>query len=306
MAKRRIRRLRNIQVDEVSLVDKPANSLPFLFCKRVDDPEDVQKQFKSAKVEFETKGTPDDTVVKINGKEIENAKALSMWYEPIGDSNIALGITYSVDGGEDKAGFKSLQTFRLTKNAEIVDTVDDEDVLLASDEDMKQIEELLGEGAPELIEECVAKAIVPHLETLGMYRDDMPPDLEEAMLSIVKAAVNTELVGVEDKEQDVTEEEIEQEETETEEIPALDQDKLIETLLPKLIEGVASALEARRKEEEESENTEETEAADEESEQGSGSEEDSARGDEEEISPADLGADIVSAVVDGLTGEGTE
>jgi len=135
MAKRKRRRIRDIFVDEISFVDRPANRKPFLFWKRAEGIEDVggagdvslDKKALNLEVGFSTEGTPDSTQIVVNGTKLDHPESFALYYNPIGDETISLVCDYSVRAkGETKGGFTSTRHYRLTKNIQIEDE-DNED-----------------------------------------------------------------------------------------------------------------------------------------------------------------------------------
>jgi len=201
MAKRkRRRRLKNLQIEEVSWVDKPANNIPFAFVKS-EGGYPLAKAGAKLNVEFETKGTAETTVCKINGREIKGLQSLSLFCglgmagEPVDsgagapETPIALGCDYSVKGG-DKGGFKQVQTFTLAKSGEI-EMVEEEDAdSPVAEEDAEALADLgvdAGDADGEL-----AKALAEPVRTVALYKADLPGALAEALTNIVEIAVGTE------------------------------------------------------------------------------------------------------------------
>jgi hypothetical protein len=137
------RRLKNLRVDEVSFVDRPANLRPFLFWKRLEPVPDGQIS-KAAdiklSVSFESDGTADGTKVEVNGEELADLTDLNLSYWPLAAKAldvqaaggptpsfppIAVSCSYAIAGKPDRAGFKQTQRFELRKN--LVEVKDSED-----------------------------------------------------------------------------------------------------------------------------------------------------------------------------------
>ena len=186
---KRKRRLTKLKVDEVSFVDCPANFTPFLFTKN-----DIEKAFKGLDLKFSTDGTSDNTTVHINGKQISNVRGLFLSYAPIGE-DISLHVEYTIaSAGTSAGGFKSVKTFRLTKNEKDEGTVAEEVVSIDADpEDIEVLKSYLGEDIGE-VDGTIASELVTQLNIVELYKSDLPPDLVEAINSVALLATEMEVL----------------------------------------------------------------------------------------------------------------
>ena len=120
MAKKR-RLLSKIDVTEVSLVDRPANNLPFLFWKNGDEDSGsaFEKAFKSLDVSFKTDGSVDGSSLAINGKTISELQSVTLSASPMGDS-MSLYCSYT-QGAKNSTvdGFRPTYTYSLSKNGDM-------------------------------------------------------------------------------------------------------------------------------------------------------------------------------------------
>ena len=216
MAKRRLKRLKGIVVDEVSLVDRPANQKPFLFFKSADGTTEIEKQ-SGLDLAFKTDLTIDGTSVSINGKRITNLTGLNLWVSPDGDDKVNVSCGYTVAAkGESNGGFKSSRTYTLDTNLPVPY---EQAVIKASNEDLETVRLI----APDVSDDADGP-LVAHLakaiDSIVVYKDDMPPALIEAVGVIVKLATSTEEEVLLEKDEDVTD---------TKETPAVEAVKPAET-----------------------------------------------------------------------------
>jgi len=161
------RKLKNIQPEEISLVDFPANMIPFFFIKQ----DERLEKAEALSLAIGSDGTAAGTEIQVNGKKIKDLKEFSFSYwvpdtptaevsETMGDQLAPMiTATWAVKG--DKAGFRHI--YGISK-AEI-------------DEARKLSGEL--NDAEEM------KKASALLET---YREDLPSDLAGAMQFLISKA----------------------------------------------------------------------------------------------------------------------
>ena len=162
MAKKR--KIVNLEVEEVSLVNKPANLRPFIFWKsQVDSEEDetttdhIEKQFTKLGVSINTDGTQDGTSVSVNGKALRELKHIVVSITPLGSQDVAVFCEYTVAAkGEANGGFQASRTYTLHK---------------AEDGTMVEI----------------GKALEEDLENIQDYIDDLPAGLRRSLENVVGA-----------------------------------------------------------------------------------------------------------------------
>jgi len=179
------RKLREIEVAEISFVDAPSTRKKFLIIKGDDG---VQKQ--KAKIQIESNGTVKGTKITVNGEEVKDLVDFSFsFYQPRSGDTGELGknvsCTYSkVTETED--GFKHTDHFYLSKSLEV-------------NKGMKELKELLkdylGEDFSEDEFEKAAKlsdkamdALKEALTTLNKYKGDFPDELKKAVGALAKYA----------------------------------------------------------------------------------------------------------------------
>ena len=309
MAKRRRRRLKDIGIEEVSFVDHPANRTPFLFFKNGDGAagSDIEKVYRGLDVTFSAKDGPGDTKINVNGRQIDGATHFYLAYSPLGSDRISLNCAYTLaTKGETAGGFSSSRSYSLYKNADGL-IVEEDGTGKAAEEkpsrakkadeaDYELIKAFLAGDVGEWIDNDIAKGLVPHIAVIERYKEDLPPDLAEAIKSIVKVSTTVETVDNEENET------VEKDEENTEQ-PTVDTDALVEAIVPKVTEGVLAALDERAKTQ--AEEIAAAAAAAKEAEDKAEAEQ-SASGEEDDVDLAEAGKELAQIVVDTLNGGGEE
>ena len=177
MAKRR--NLKNIEIEEVSLVDLPANKLPFLFFKRKggQQTDPINKAKKKIKITIESDGTVGGTSVSVNGDKLEKLRSFdfSFWSS---DPKSTINASYSKET-ETEDGFSRTESYYLSKG----------DIM--KKETLKALQSYLGtediDFEKKVSEEDIEKALTLITEH---YKEDFPEDLENAVGVIAKCAAN--------------------------------------------------------------------------------------------------------------------
>lgn len=171
------RKLKDIEVRELSLVNDPANERKFLFVK--------SNKKKSVKLDLgiTSDGTVGGTVIKLNGEDLADVENFNFnLYNSLNNGpDSPVGCSYSklVDGDN---GFKRSETFWLSKakgismDSELVELLKS---LFGDEVDFKKKADI-GEDA--------LKAVKSALKTLGKYKDDFPDDLKKAIGTLAKYA----------------------------------------------------------------------------------------------------------------------
>jgi len=159
------KQLKNMDIDEVSLVDRPANKRKFLLIKREDG--------EVTELTIKTDGTFDGTTLSVNGEEADDLKAFwfSLWPPDDFDQGMMMG-SYTVSE-TDGAEFDQETTFNLKKGMNT----------------MKQITlgallKSLNVDAASLSEERTAE-----VESLLKFVNMMPPEDAASALNIIKASL---------------------------------------------------------------------------------------------------------------------
>jgi len=116
MAKK-VRRLKDIETKEVSLVKSPANELPFLFFKQKGKPQDGSLLKKKVKlnISIESDGTAKGTKVTINKDVMKNLRDFNFsFYGGLSTDDNPVSCSYS-KVVEATDGFKRTESFYLSK-----------------------------------------------------------------------------------------------------------------------------------------------------------------------------------------------
>lgn len=176
MAKR-ARNLKDIKVNEVSLVDMPANKSPFLFFKRQGDQQIIpMNKQKKIKINIESDGTVGGTSVSVNGSTLKKLKSFDFGFYG-DDPKQAIHAAYSIITNKE-GGFSRTESYRLTKGDKTM-----------NEQLLKALQKYLGtediDFKKGIDEETIEKAI--SLIT-SEYQESFPQDLEEAVGVLAKRA----------------------------------------------------------------------------------------------------------------------
>jgi len=171
------RKMKDIALKEVSLVDKPANKRSFLLFKQDGKSESQDDSLLKAKkkinIEIDSDGTKKGTKIKVNGDTIANMKSFnfSIWSESLDDSSVSCSYSKLV---ESEGGFQRTESYYLAKG----DSPMDERIV-------EILKKLFGEKITkfekvELNEETIVE-IVKALTIIEEYKDEFPTDLGSAI-----------------------------------------------------------------------------------------------------------------------------
>jgi len=174
------RSLKDIKLNEVSLVDKAANKKKFLFFKQVDGAEkkpSAKKLKKKINIVIDSDGTIGGTKISVNKDELKDLKDFSFYFYSDNDVSRAVSCSYSKFVETDD-GFSRSETFHLSKGD------------LKMDEKIeKQLKAYFGEDTEIDFEKAEENdVIIKSLETVNDYRGEFPDDLEKAIGIIAKQA----------------------------------------------------------------------------------------------------------------------
>lgn len=179
------RSLSDIDLEEVSLVDLPANKRKFLFFKsgKPEDQKDgsgsINKE-DNLKISIESNGSKKGTKILVNGEEIEgmNSFYFSLYEDSEISDNARISCSYT-KAVEVEDGFKRTESYYLTKGDNPMDN--EMKALLA---------ELLGEDfdADEFAKSNDTEAIKGALKLVAKYKSDFPDELVEAVKVLAKNA----------------------------------------------------------------------------------------------------------------------
>ncbi len=171
------RELKDIELHEVSLVDKGANKKKFLFFKQEEKPPAGKKLKKKINIVIDSDGTIGGTKIVINKDEIKGMRDFnfSFWSSDDVTKNVSCSYSKVVETDD---GFSRSETFYLSKGDVKMDEKIQEQLKMYFGED----EEIDFEKASDSAD--VTKA----LETVNEYREDFPDDLKNAVGLISKQA----------------------------------------------------------------------------------------------------------------------
>lgn len=189
MAKRgKSRKLSGIKINEISLVDLPANKQSFLFFKRDGSKqEDSIEKAKKIKIAIESDGTVGATTISVNGKKLSGLQDFNFSFYGT-DPKQSIHASYSKQT-KDGDGFSRTETYHLSKG----------DVM--KEETLKALQKYLGteeiDFEKKVSEEEIQKALTLIAE---QYQESFPEDLEKAVGLIAKCAADRREVGESSKE----------------------------------------------------------------------------------------------------------
>jgi len=173
------RKLTDIELQEVSLVDKAANKKKFLFFKQEDESakHGSKKLKKKINIVIDSDGTIGGTKISVNGDELEDLKDFNFSFWSGVDSSNPVSCSYS-KSVETEDGFSRSETFYLSKGD-----------LQMNENIKKQLENYFGENKDVDFEKAEDdSAIIKALETVNEYQGDFPDDLKKAAGVIAKQA----------------------------------------------------------------------------------------------------------------------
>lgn len=179
MAKPKHGKLKDIMINEVSLVDLPANKSPFLFFKR-DGAE--QSQFVKAKkkitIEIESNGLVGGTKVKVNGDDLGKLRSFDFSFYG-DDPKQTIHASYS-KVTESVDGFSRTETYYLTKGKPM------------KEETLKALQKYLGKDDIDIEKKIDEEEITKALTLISEhYQESFPEDLENAVGVIAKCAASS-------------------------------------------------------------------------------------------------------------------
>ena len=192
------RELTDIDIQEVSLVDKAANKKKFLFFKAAGEDAPARSKSKTKKLKkkinivIDSNGTIGGTKISVNGEEIPNLRDFNFSFWGDSDDSRSVSCSYS-KFVETEDGFSRSETFYLSKG---------DSKMKLNEEIQKQLEAYYGEGvAIEIDKISDTDVIVKAFGTINEYRSDFPDDLRDAIRHIVKQAAQFVPVVVAEEEE---------------------------------------------------------------------------------------------------------
>lgn len=188
--------LKNIDVGELSFVDKGANKKKYAFLKRDKDvPEGIVKIIKAdLSVSIKSNGTAEGTTIRVNGKAIEGLKDFSFnLYKSeaegvVGEFGVESAISGNVScsytlAGKEKNGFMVSNRYYLMKND------------MEVKEEMK-VEELVKQyfGEEVKLKKEESEAVEKALEIINEYKESFPEELKKSIGVVMKNALSVNKV----------------------------------------------------------------------------------------------------------------
>jgi len=185
------RKLKNISLQEISMVDKPASKKQFLFFKQEGKPAPAKKLKKKINIVIDSDGTVGGTKIQANGDTLGKLRDFSFSFYRGDEIGSPVSCSYSTLVETDD-GFSRAETFYLSKG----DLIMDEEI-------KKQLDEYFGEDAEVDFEKAEENtAVVEALVTVNEYREELPDDLKKAVGTIAKQAALYHPSAPEKKEKD--------------------------------------------------------------------------------------------------------
>lgn len=165
-------KLKNIKINEVSMVDLPANKLPFLFFKSKDGQQiETFNKKKKMKIEIESDGTAKGTKISIDGKSLGVLRDFDFGFygSSLNKDDNPIHCSYSkVVEAED--GFKRTETFYLSKGE------------IMNSKTLELLKAYFGEEDVDVKKKIDEKEIQKALALITKeYQKDLPEDLEKAV-----------------------------------------------------------------------------------------------------------------------------
>jgi hypothetical protein len=152
-------KLKDIEVDEVSLVDKAANRRKFL----------IIKQDQQVEIAISTDGSAEGTEVMIDGEEIDGLEGFWFGYSDNDEwSDVSCSYTRIVDGDD---AFGRSETYYLKKR------------------EVNEMELLKLLKSIDINPDDVDESLAPNLTAVAEMFDVMPPELQKAQIEIIKSAM---------------------------------------------------------------------------------------------------------------------
>lgn len=162
------REITDMQIEEVSIVDAPANKQPFLFFKDADGVMNAEKKLENpVTIMINTDGTQENTKIMVNDEEMKEIDSFYFSYlKPRADmmDGSCIQCSYSKVVEED-GGFQRIENYWLAKNA----------VVKADEKEMDPDDMMM-----KIKEAC---------DVIKNYEEDFPTDLKDA-IEFIKSCAN--------------------------------------------------------------------------------------------------------------------
>lgn len=175
------RELKNIELKELSYVDKAANKKKFLFFKQEGKPEigSLSKKTKIS-VAIESDGTAGGTKIKLNGDDLGKMRDFNFsFYGTEKDSPVSCSYSKIVESTD---GFSRTETFYLSKGEIKMNETIAKLLKKYFNEEEIDFEEIAK------MDDEVVKSVNSALEVVTQYKADFPEDLEKAVGILAKQA----------------------------------------------------------------------------------------------------------------------
>lgn len=179
MAKPKRGSMKDIHIDEISLVDLPANKQPFLFFKQKGS-QQIESVNKATKIEIGivSDGTVGGTKVSVNDDDLENLRSFDFSFYG-DDPKATVHASYS-KVTDDVDGFSRTETYFLSKGE------------IMSKELLKKLQEFLGTDEIDFEKKIDEKEVLKALTLITKeYQETFPEDLENAVGVIAKCAARS-------------------------------------------------------------------------------------------------------------------
>jgi len=209
--RKKTRTLKDIDLKEVSLVDRPANKQDFLFYKNNGGKPQMFSKKNKINIVIDSDGTAKGTVITLNKEKIKDLRSFnfSLWHTGANDANVSCDYSKLVETDD---GFSRSESYYLTKG----DSKMHKDI-------KAQLEKYFGEDEVDFTKAVEDEAVIKSLKTIADYREDFPDDLKDAVGTILKRAAlikkEEEAASEKDSDEDSDEDETEEKSVDADEDP---------------------------------------------------------------------------------------
>lgn len=169
------RKMKDIKLKEVSLVDRPANLRPFLMFKQdgKSESDSLLKAKKKINIEITSDGTKSGTSITINKEKIDKLRSFNFSVWESDDEKAAVNCSYS-KLIEEEGGFQRTETYYLAKG----DSPMDERIA-------KLLKTFFGDKEVKVEKSELNEATIVEIEkaltTINSYSEEMPDELVAAI-----------------------------------------------------------------------------------------------------------------------------
>jgi hypothetical protein len=185
MVKKRVRKLKNIDVFELSFATSPANDKPYLFTKQ--NGEEITKAKNTLSINIESDGTAEGTSIMVGNKEVKDLDTFNFYFqrprEGNGEASYMSPISCSYSKGKVERGrFVGIENYYY--KAEVNKMFDKIKDPMKTYFGKEISSEELGEFRKS---EGFENEVVKSIDVINQYSASLPDDLKEAVGVIMKS-----------------------------------------------------------------------------------------------------------------------